>query len=240
MSLLNVGRRYTSDPHKFQRTKSSDRSTLLIGQDTKVERFSIELTVGLNWSQSYGSSSNGMIRIPADGIILGATDSVVIEVAEQIGVPHNMYGLVIPTGSLFLDKGIIIAAAKIEPSFNDRLKLRLVNTTRGKIRLNPGIKVASAIFFDTEVTEFEPEFRKTVATIDDSIKLRSRIWNWIKANPNILVSGLIQLLGSSVLATFLIYFVLPPRPVPPPVNQSSITAATKADGLVATQNAGAR
>lgn len=238
MSIIDIKSRTTTSARTFQDSKSSDRSVAWVDEGTNVERFSVELSIGEAWSRRYGPASNEMLAIPDEGIKLGANQSVVVEVAERIAVPHNMYGLVIPTGSLFLNLGIILAAAKIEPSFNDRLKLRLVNTSGESRVVKRGQKVASAIFHSTETTEFSAEFHKKSVTATRAPGRIRTLSSWMKRNPVQLTTWFITFVTSSVSAALLVAFVFPALvPVKPAVRADArATDAAKPGAL----GAGAR
>lgn len=208
MSIIATSKRNTSDAAAFQSQKSSDASLILIESATTVEDFSIELTIGSAWSRRYGQT-NEMITIPEEGIRLAVGESVVVEVAERIGVPHNLYGLVIPTGRLFLDQGIIIAAAKIEPSFNDRLKLRLVNASGERRTLKRGQKIASAVFFSTERTVVRAEFQKRAVEVSRGPDWRKRAARWSRANWPTIVGWVLTIFCSSVMAAFITHALQP-------------------------------
>lgn len=98
MSLIHVGKRTTTSAQDFDTARLSDRSLILIDAATAVEHWSIELTVGTNWSSRYDDTDNAMFAIPEDGIVIAAGQSVVVEVAEAMRMPHNLYGLIVPTG----------------------------------------------------------------------------------------------------------------------------------------------
>jgi len=205
---------------------------VLVGEHTTVERFAIELKVGACWSRKYGPTTNEMVQINTEGVRLEAGESIVVEVEEALAIPYNMYGLVIPTGSLFLDSGIIIAAAKIEPSFTGKLKLRLVNISGDRRTLKRHQKIASAIFFSTELTEFHPEVGKAVVAVEHLPPRLHRIGSWISANRVIVIGWLLSLLSSSVTGALLVYFVLPPRySTPPPATPSSANAPAAPDSV---------
>jgi deoxycytidine triphosphate deaminase len=161
VAVIYIRDRVTADEQEFDANASSDRSLLLLENANHTESFSVELTVGLGWSENYSALNNHMHAIEEQQRVdLLRNSSIVVEVAEEIRVPHNMYGIVVPTGSLFLDKGVIIAAAKVEPSFIGKLKLRLVNTTPRTVSLAHRDKLASIIFFSTEVTKHQPTVEK--------------------------------------------------------------------------------
>jgi len=203
LSIVAIKSRHTTDANRFAQQKSSDRSLILVDQAATIETFSVELTIGSVWSERYARAANEMIAIPEEGVKLGAGKSLVVEVSELIGVPHNLYGLVIPTGSLFLDQSIIIAAAKIEPSFNDRLKLRLVNVSGERRVIKSGQKVASALFFSTDVTLFHAESHKGTKKVAHGPLFAERSLAWMKANWPQVITWVIAILCSSVTAFYL-------------------------------------
>ncbi len=208
MGVIHIKNRVTRNIREFEESRLSDCSLLYVDRADNVESFSLELYIGTRWSEKYGTNDNTMFELEQTGIDLAARGSIVIEISNEITVPHNMYGIIVPTGSLFLDKGVIIAAAKIEPSFHGKLKLRLVNTLNHKIRLKPGYKVASAIFFGTETTEIQKTVTKDPAHAKRERPLLSRFGHWMVSNKNQVISWMVQMLSGAVMATILMTFVI--------------------------------
>ena len=206
MSVVHIQNRSTSDERSFEENSSSDRSLLWLSENAKAEAFSIDLTVGEQWSEKYGPTSNEMHRIADEGMHILRHGSVVVTSAEEIRVPHNMYGVLVPTGSLFLDKGILIAPAKVEPAFGGNLKLRLFNTTSLKHTLKRGDKLGSVIFFSTETTEFQKPITKKSVLVSKPDPLSKRLGRWFRAHG----SKLFNWAGGSVAAALLVHFVLLP------------------------------
>ena len=208
MSIIDIQNRITNKDHEFSEYCYSDRS--LIYTDAKKEdldKFSFELKVGAGWALKYSENETQLITIPEEGIKIPGHGSVVIEAKELIKLPHNLYGIIVPTGSLFLSKGILIAPAKIEPSFQGKLKLRLFNTTSQSYMLKRESKLASAIFFPTAATVHnQPILRfSDIATIKDS-RLKS-VGRWATRNHMQLISWGITILFSSVVSTTATYFL---------------------------------
>lgn len=155
MSILQVKGRTTSELKDFEPYCLSSNSLIFTDADTdNIENFSLSLTLGDGWNEAYSESNKNLIEID-DKINISGGDSIVIQVRENIKLPHNRYGIILPTGSLFLSKGILIAPAKVEPSFSGYLRLRLYNTTRKKISLKKGEKLGSIVFFQTESTTIQ-------------------------------------------------------------------------------------
>lgn len=231
MSVVHIQDRSTEDEKTFGSSAMSDRSLLLLSPLKKAQGFAVELTVGQAWSEKYGPKSNQMNSISESGILLGRHGSIVVEAAEFMKVPHNLYGILVPTGSLFLDKGILIAPAKVEPSFTGNLKLRMFNTTSLKHTLKKGDKLGSVIFFGTETTRYQAEVTKKGVLIPTEIPAGIRLMRWLSKNANQLVTWFVALLGGSTMAAILVHFVLTPyfpRPEaavtkPPAVQQDKKT-----------------
>ncbi len=206
MSVVHIQNRSTNDEKSFEENSSSDRSLLWLSEKAKAEAFSIDLTVGEQWSEKYGPTSNEMHRIADEGMHILRHGSVVVTSAEEIRVPHNMYGVLVPTGSLFLDKGILIAPAKVEPAFSGNLKLRLFNTTGLKHTLKRGDKLGSVIFFSTETTEFQKPITKKSVLVSKPTPVTMRLGLWFRTHG----SKLFSWTGGSVAAALLVHFVLVP------------------------------
>jgi deoxycytidine triphosphate deaminase len=211
MSVVHIQQRITRDQKSFEENAASDRSLLWLSANAKAEVFSIDLTVGEQWSEKYGPTSNAMYKIADEGMSVVRHGSVVVTAAENIRVPHNMYGVLVPTGSLFLDKGILIAPAKVEPSFSGYLKLRLFNTTALKYNLMKGDKLGSVIFFSTEITQFQKTVVKESVLIKRPVSIDRRAIQWLHTNGRQVISWLVTLFSGSVMAALFMHFVLQPH-----------------------------
>jgi len=210
VSVVHIKSRITSDQKSFEDYSASDRSLLWLSDNSNAEAFSIDLTVGEQWSEKYGPTSNEMHKIADEGMRILRHGSVVVTASENIRVPHNMYGVLVPTGSLFLDKGILIAPAKVEPSFSGNLKLRLFNTTAFKHTLRKGDKLGSVIFFSTETTQFQKPVTKSSVLISRPVPLIDRVSLWFQRNTNQLITWVVSILGGSMVAALMSHFVLQP------------------------------
>jgi dUTPase len=204
MSVISVKDRVTEDAQRFQENVASHLSLLFLKGGAPTDSFSVELTVGNAWSERYGQGSNEMQKISDAGLKIARHGSIVIEVEEKIKVPFNMYGIIVPTGSLFLDRGILIAPAKVEPSFSGNLKLRLFNTTAFKHTIKKGDKLASIIFFSTETTKFQPEVSKKGILVDKPIPFFNKANSWTRSNINQIITWVIAITCSSVISTIIV------------------------------------
>ena len=104
MSVIAAHSRVTERYADFDKFRFSDNSLLLTDART-VEEFSIELTLGDYWDSNTSRDAATMYPIEGDQITIPARGNVVVEVAERISLPGNMYGIVIPTGSILLVAG---------------------------------------------------------------------------------------------------------------------------------------
>ena len=205
MSVVHVKSRSTSDEQKYFANSFSDQSLIWASSVNDIESFSIEFYLGNKWSENYGPTGFQMLKIDSeDGLVLEGHGSIVVDVDPEIKMPHNIYGVIVPTGSLFLDKGILIAPAKIEPSFRGRLKLRLFNTTAYKHTLRTGDKLASAIFYGTETTSYQEEVVK-----QDPVTTTKKKFSWAKfwgKHHNLIVTSIATILASVIGAAITLLF----------------------------------
>lgn len=227
MSLVNIKNRVTSDEKTFDSNSSSDQSYLFLKDSANhiVESFSLELSLGNGWADRYSETERSLIEIDDEnGIEIAKKGSVVVEVGEDINMPHNLYGIIVPTGSLFLSKGILIAPSKIEPSFNGKMKLRLFNTSNDKFVLKKKDKLASAIFFSTDVTEHQPEIKKGSDIAKNNLSPYKKSVRWIKNNPSVFSAYMTPSITIFILlATYLIFYK------PTLANQQKLIEASQND-----------
>ena len=158
MSIVYLKANVTNKVLEFEKQKRSFASKILIryGNDEKtdvhVEDFSLDITLGDSWNENYSYNDKGLFLIENERIVLPPKGSVVVSIRESIRMPNNKFGIVLSTGSLFLQEGVQIPSAKVEPGYSGILKLRLVNSSNKKVFLNKNQKIASIIFFDTSHT----------------------------------------------------------------------------------------
>jgi dUTPase len=209
MSIVHIKGRVTASEEKFDQASFSDQSFLLTDANQgAVENFSLELHVGVAWALTFSPQKNQLTTISEKGIKIPGRGSVVVVVKEKTKVPHNLYGIILPTGSLFLSHGILIAPAKIEPGFNGYLKLRLFNTTPQSHLLHIGDKLGSAIFFTTEITVRSNEITSLGQVAGLTEKWHHKAWRWISLNQVSAVGWLVSVIGWIVTIgiTLVMYF----------------------------------
>lgn len=205
MSVVQIKGRTTDSAENFSKFSSSSSSHIYTSAtENNIENFSIEITLGEGWNDNYSEADVGLRQID-ESIIVGGRGSIVVEVAEDIRVPYNRYGIVLPTGSLFLAQGILIASAKVEPAFNGKLKLRLFNTTDKKIKLSKGRKLGSVIFFSTDSTIPHDIISRNSSISVPRTKRLSSLKKWLGANKVIWIGWLVTVTGPWILATVMYY-----------------------------------
>ena len=152
MSVVHLDDRITTDSDLFYNNRTSVDSLVLFTGNA-VDTFSVDFHMGDMWTSNPGEpETNGLYKVNAGEIVIPSNGSVLIETVESISMPNNIFGLIMPTGGLFLNRGIICSTAKIEPGYSDNLYLLLYNTTRIKQTVKFQEKVATAVFFLTEET----------------------------------------------------------------------------------------
>ncbi|SNX58743.1 Deoxycytidine triphosphate deaminase [Nitrosomonas ureae] len=206
MTVLQIKDRTTSCQEDFNEYALSSNSFIFTtASESNIEEFSIELTLGEGWNDKYSPFDKKLSRISDDGITIPGHGSIVVEVHDEIRVPHNRYGIVLPTGSLFLSRGILIASAKVEPAFVGKLKLRMFNTTSKRISLKKGEKVGSIIFFSTESTKIQNFIYRTSEISTTPMSRSAGLKKWLASNKPLWIGWIITVISSSSLAFVLTY-----------------------------------
>lgn len=205
MTVLQIkGRTTNSQPDFDTFALSSNSCIFTTAAEPNIEEFSIELTLGEGWNDNYSAHDRNLRKID-EGITVRSHGSIVVEVHEEIRVPHNRYGVVLPTGSLFLSRGLLIAPAKVEPAFVGKLKLRMFNTTHQKIFLQKGEKLGSVIFFSTESTKVHNVTYRTSEISASPISRFGELKKWLGTNKTQWIGWIISIVSSSLFAFLLTY-----------------------------------
>lgn len=207
MTILQIRGRTTSSQGEFESFSFSSNSLIYTNApDENIEPFSLELTLGNGWNDSYSPTNKTLIKIK-DEIVIQKHGSIVVEVSEEVRVPHNRYGIVMPTGSLFLTRGIVFAPAKVEPAFADKLKIRLFNTTQKAVTLKKGEKLASVVFLPTETTERQTRAIRGSAISNEMPSKTHEMQRWFSQHKTIWIGWIVSFFSSSLLAFLFTYFV---------------------------------
>lgn len=180
MSVIHVRKRTTKTEEDFSKFQKSDNS-LILTDAKNIEPFTIELTLGEFWCENVNKDKPEMFPIKGSEITISPHKSIVIQVKEELYVPNNMFGLVMPTGGVLLECGIMISTTKIDPQFTGHLMLLIYNTSRVKRSLKKGTIVASAIFYRTESTLLIHRPVKQIEIIPKTPNILTKIVNYLKS-----------------------------------------------------------
>ncbi|ABI73228.1 dCTP deaminase domain-containing protein [Shewanella frigidimarina] len=209
MTVLQVKGRTTNSEAYFDAHSLSNSSFIYTNaSEDNIEEYSLELTLGSGWNNSYSLKNQGLIEI-SECISIPKHGSIVVEVNEDIYVPHNKYGIVVPTGSMFLSQGVLIASAKVEPAFIGKLKLRMYNTTAQKVNINKGDKIGSVIFFSTESTKVHDKTYKSSSISISPESTFNKALKWCNYNRLTLIGWIVtSIIGPMLLlgSTYILYY----------------------------------
>ena len=178
MGIVYLKENTVQDRNVFEKQKKSFNSKILIDytdanekstSSLLVDDFSIDITLGKSWNENYSYNDRSLFMIEGETISIKPRSSVVVSIRENISIPNNMFGLVISTGSIFLQHGVQSPTAKIEPGYSGVLVLRLVNYSDSVVTIKKGQKIASMIFLRTEHTP-----PHTFATNSESTNIKKK------------------------------------------------------------------
>lgn len=161
MSLVDLSRRQTNSYEQFQRFSCSSDSLVFIQNLAHSGDLpaSIDLSVGEYW---FDCREEALFEIPADGIELLPRMSAVIQTNERLALPKNVYGLLSGKGTLIF-QGVIVSPGKIDPGFDDHLKIGIFNAGPKSVRLNRGVPFCSCSFLQMESQVIAPRHHAPAA-----------------------------------------------------------------------------
>lgn len=147
MSVLDLKRRITNDRDAYQQALRSDDSLVYVDPlPQEIEAASLDLTVG---QFIFDSKSGDKLGLSGEGYTLRAGHSVVVYTAERVYLPLNVLGLLSGKGSLIY-YGVFISQGKIDPGFQDYLKIGLYNGSKAPLQLKTGMPICSCSLFQME------------------------------------------------------------------------------------------
>lgn len=205
MGILSLRGKHTNCKEAFELNKKSDAS-LIHSDASDVEEFSIELSVGDQWAKDLSKEKAVMYAIE-DLITIKPQSSIVLEVKENIHVPFNMYGLILQTGSVFLEQGVLIGAGKIEPSFDGKLRLLVYNTSKTKRTLLKGQKIASAIFMRTDKTINASIYSNNRAPVPKKRGTMAKVYSFFADDKKYTINLIATTLTSSLIAVLFTLYI---------------------------------
>lgn len=202
MGIISVKGKHTDNIEEYERNKRSDASFIFSDAAT-IEEFSIELSAGNQWAEDISKEKAVMYEVEGDELSIKPQTSIVLEVKENIHVPFNMYGMILQTGSIFLEQGILIGAGKIEPSFDGKLKLLIYNTSKTRRTIKKGQKIASAIFMRTDKTLNASIYKNNRTSVKRNRTHSEKFSDFFSSNRKFIISQTITIATSSLVVFFL-------------------------------------
>lgn len=179
MSVVNLDKRMTKSIDEYRKTIHSSDSLICVSIDEDCKNVPIitdpsgpdclALHVGTVF---YYKGCNWKID-REKGVKIKGGRSIVIETAESLRLPANVYGLLYGNGTNIY-RGAFISCGKIDPLFAGKLRIGIYNGGAKKIVLKPGDKLAYAIFFQTECDVLVEQFSE--ATAVPPINQRPGLW----------------------------------------------------------------
>ena len=168
MSVQKIGGRFTASEEEFKKNALSPESYIYVSPEDgfHASYYSADLTIGDGWSNSYSASSKTLNSI-SSSLKIAPLSSIVVELAEDIWIPHNRYGILVPTGEAGLTHGLIFAPTKVEPNWKGKFKVRIFNSSPTKVTIEKGQRIASLILFSTSDMVHQAEVSRST---DISVK----------------------------------------------------------------------
>ena len=180
MSVVELKSRMTTEWDNFHGNICSSDSLVYCNKKIESEQennFLLEVSVG-----NYFYDSNFRKQSISDsGLVLKPKEYYLIETEEKIALPNNILGIIVGKGTMIVS-GIIVFSGKIEPGFNDNLKIALVNENSKPIVIKKYSQFCSCIFFNTE-SSFEyppPHFDSNSPGLPTKALFIHKKRSWIK------------------------------------------------------------
>lgn len=183
MSVIDLGNRITKEWDEYNEYVKSNDSLIYIDGEIilkDVGPASINVTVGEKW---HDITKGKVYKIPESGIKVKSGENILVETAQRIALPNNVFGVLYGTGKNIF-RGGFISSGKINPGFNGCLKVGYYNGNSRTICFKPGDLLACCTFFNMETTtnnalEYylytpEPELLEP--------KLGGKMLTWLKKN----------------------------------------------------------
>lgn len=204
MAIVHLDKRITNDTDEYNKYLRSSDSLIFVKDNWTTDESGPDcllLTVGQCW---YDNAR--YIEIDAQkGMKIKPHASVVLETAEEIALPLNMYGLLFGAGSNIY-RGAFISSGKIDPGFFGKLRIGYHNGSDKTIVLKKGDKLAYCIFIGTECgLEHTPISNALTQLAIGTMSRRERFQRWFTQNAYQILAVMlstISIIVSVVLAVF--------------------------------------
>jgi len=209
VSIISLETRITHDEGEFETLKRSDQSRIYCTAET-THPFEIVLRLGDQWAQNVSRDDPKMYLVEDQQITIAPQQSVVVEVADTIMMPFNIYGLIVQKGTAFLEDGLILAAGKVDPSFSGKLQVLIFNSTRKPKKINQGDELGNLVFMRTERT-----LDRQLFPDEQAAKVKSRTWfgrtmKFFSADPRFTLNWIAMIVSSSLTAAVVTWYLAGP------------------------------
>ena len=158
MSVIDLSKRIARSWEDFEKYKRSYESLIFVTAPIKVDEslVSLDLSVG---DDCYDHRTKRPFSIDEKGLFVPPRSSVVIFTEQRVALPLNVFGLVTGKGK-YIYREAIISPGKIDPGFNDRLRVGFYNASDNTICLKKGEFFCSCCFMNLESSIPEPPKRE--------------------------------------------------------------------------------
>ncbi len=179
MSVVYLNDRVTKNRDEYKRFFSSQRSLIYLDVEPTLDpaRTTLDLHVGDEW---FDCRENCFYAMGEDGLVLKPGWTLVIQVKEELALPSNVFGLVMGKGKLIF-QGVFISSGKIDPSFQDKLRIGVYNGGPRELNLKPGDPLCGCSFFSTEshnnLLSAQKSIKPNVAAKTPNRLQRLEMWN---------------------------------------------------------------
>lgn len=203
MAIVNLSRRVTNNADEYSKYSRSSDSLIFVKGNLATDESGpdcLALTVGQCW---YDNAR--YIEIDSKkGIKVKPHTSVVLETAEEIALPLNVYGLLFGAGSNIY-RGAFISSGKIDPGFSGKLRIGYHNGSSKTVTIKRNDKLAYCIFIGTECgLEHTPLPMASGQPVIKAMSRRERFLRWFTQNAYQILAILlstISIIVSIVIAT---------------------------------------
>lgn len=202
MSIVDLSNRLTNNFDDYYRFVKSSDSLIFVSNTVPLADgpSSLELTVGDTW---FDCNDNIAYDVSSNGVAIKAGTAAVIQTEQIVGVPSNVFGLMTGKGK-FIFQGVMISPSKIDPGFQDHLRIGLYNGGKEVVTLKKGDPFCSCCFFQLESNVDAP--RRTLPLIPrrafSNLPLARRLGLFVKREWGWLLTILIALASLGVTLYF--------------------------------------
>lgn len=155
MAVIDLTQRLTDNWDAFAAAREREASLIFINPrppNELIESGTVDLSVG---TRCYDPVTGEHFSIPEEGFVLLARTSVVIDSAEKVALPFNVFGLISGKGK-FIYQACFTSPGKIDPGYYDVLKVSIYNAGRNPIVLKRREPICACYFLEAGFANRNP------------------------------------------------------------------------------------